>query len=377
VAIGDFHFRLSLSKVGALHLHIRYGPTIFEDHFGDLTKLQQTGAVRDYQFQFEQLLSRVEKLSVQQQLGCFVSGLKNTLRIEVQAARPKTITEAIGLARLYEARNGGFKKYPTHEDRRSGKDPPLPQPTNSLNRTKTPATRRLSPAEMQDRRSRGLCFNCDERFVPGHRCKKLFVIEGIYTDEGDEEEPQILEEIGEDEEPIISLHALTGSPNPQTMRVRGSLGKLGVTVLMDSGSTHSFINPEVAHRLNLIPKQTGRMQVTVANGAKLNCTGLCAGLLIWLQGKPFTIDFFVLPMDVCEVVIGTQWLRTLGPIWWDFERLWMRFMWKGRDVELRGIKPPLHRMVEGRVMEREFKRRRCGWVCHIQPHQEEGWKKGV
>jgi hypothetical protein len=145
---------------------------------------------------------------------------------------------------------------------------------------------------------------------------------------------------------------------------------------MDSGSTHSFINLEVAHRLNLIPKQTGRLHVTVANDAKLNCTGLCAGLLIWLQGKSFTIDFFVLPMDVCEVVIGTQWLRTLGPIWWDFERLWMRFMWKGRDVELRGIKPPLHRIVEGRVMEREFKRRRCSWVCHIQPHQEEGWKKG-
>jgi hypothetical protein len=62
--------------------------------------------------------------------------------------------------------------------------------------------------------------------VPGHRCKKLFVIEGIYTDKGDEEEPQNPEEIEEDEEPIISLHALTGYPNPQTIHVRGSLGKL-------------------------------------------------------------------------------------------------------------------------------------------------------
>jgi hypothetical protein len=166
-------------------LHIRYGPTIFEDHFGDLTKLQQTGAVRDYQFQFEQLLSRVEKLSVQQQLGCFVSGLKNTLRTEVQAARPKSVTEAIGLAKLYEARNEGFKKYPTHEDRRSGEEPPPPLSSTNLNRTKTPATWRLMPDEMQDRRSRGLCFNCDERFVPGHHCKKLFVIKGIYPEEKD------------------------------------------------------------------------------------------------------------------------------------------------------------------------------------------------
>jgi hypothetical protein len=50
-------------------LHVRYGPTVFEDHFGDLTKLQQTGSTRDYQLQFEQLLSRVGKLSNQHQGG--------------------------------------------------------------------------------------------------------------------------------------------------------------------------------------------------------------------------------------------------------------------------------------------------------------------
>ena len=29
-------------------LHICYGPTIFEDHFSNLTKLQQVGTMRDY-----------------------------------------------------------------------------------------------------------------------------------------------------------------------------------------------------------------------------------------------------------------------------------------------------------------------------------------
>ena len=38
-------------------LYTRYGPTTFEDHFGDLTKLQLIGAVREYQLQFEQLLN--------------------------------------------------------------------------------------------------------------------------------------------------------------------------------------------------------------------------------------------------------------------------------------------------------------------------------
>ena len=94
------------------------------------------------------------------------------------------MSHVIGLAKLYEARNGGFKKYPTHEDRHSGEEPP-PLPSTNLNRTKTPATRRLMPDEMQDRRSQGLCFNCNERFMLGHHCQKLFVIEGIYLEEKD------------------------------------------------------------------------------------------------------------------------------------------------------------------------------------------------
>jgi hypothetical protein len=78
-------------------LHIRYGTTIFEDHFGDLTKLQQVGTVRDYQIKFKQLLSRVEKLSIPHQLRCFVGGLKGDVRTEVQALKPSTLIEAIGL----------------------------------------------------------------------------------------------------------------------------------------------------------------------------------------------------------------------------------------------------------------------------------------
>jgi len=195
----------------------------------------------------------------------------------------------------------------------------------------------------------------------------LFVIEGIYTSEDNrrEDEEGEYEEMGE-EEPVISLHALTGTPSPQTMRVRGALEKIGVIVLMDSGSTHNFLNPQIAQRLGLRPTHAGKMVVTVANGEKINCAGVCAGVLLWLQGEPFLVDFFILPMDVCEAVLGMQWFRTLGPIWWDFARLVMRFHWRNREVELRGIKLPTPKLIEEREMEREVKRRRCGWVCHVQ-----------
>lgn len=52
-------------------LDARYGPTQFEDFFGDLTKFKQMGTVRDYQSQFERLLTRAGKLTPSQQVGCF------------------------------------------------------------------------------------------------------------------------------------------------------------------------------------------------------------------------------------------------------------------------------------------------------------------
>jgi hypothetical protein len=61
------------------------------------------------------------------------------------------------------------------------------------------AAKKFSLAEIVDCHEKGLCFKCDEHFIPSHHdvCKRLFTIELI--DEGEEAEA-----------PTISLHALMG-----------------------------------------------------------------------------------------------------------------------------------------------------------------------
>ena len=85
-------------------LNSKYGPTEFDDFFGDLTRLKQIGSVREYQIQFEKLLSRVGKLNQPQQVTCFVGGLKESMRIDIQAMKPTTLSATIGLAWLYEVK---------------------------------------------------------------------------------------------------------------------------------------------------------------------------------------------------------------------------------------------------------------------------------
>jgi hypothetical protein len=75
----------------------------FEDQFSILTRLKQIAFVRNYHNQFEKLRSHVGRLSTKHQINCFVNGLKDPLRTDVQATKPSTLTSAMGLACVYES----------------------------------------------------------------------------------------------------------------------------------------------------------------------------------------------------------------------------------------------------------------------------------
>jgi len=38
-----------------------------------------------------------------------------------------------------------------------------------------------------------------------------------------------------------------------------------------------------------------------------------------------------------DVVLGVQWLQSLGTIAFNFQELFLKFFWEGNKVELRGI----------------------------------------
>ncbi|KAB1203113.1 hypothetical protein CJ030_MR8G008945 [Morella rubra] len=134
-------------------------------------------------------------------------------------------------------------------------------------------------------------------------CKnpKLFLMEGIEVGDinhngpkevkGDEEE-EILEAIEADLE--ISLHALTGSLNPKTMRVVGRVGGQNVVILIDSGSTHNFLDPSIVKRGHLSVDRGEEIRVRVANGELLTSEGRSENVKISLQGNSFLTDTYVL-----------------------------------------------------------------------------------
>ena len=140
--------------------------------------------------------------------------------------------------------------------------------------------------------------------------------------------------------PEISFHAIAGTKHPQTLRLMGKLRNRAITILIDGGSTHNFIDQEVVTKFGLPVTTDQKLQVMVANRDKIDCVGQCLGLTVLIQDHPITTDFYVLPVAACQAVLGVQWLATLGPVETDYHKLTISFQHGGKHCMFHGLKQP-------------------------------------
>jgi hypothetical protein len=194
----------------------------------------------------------------------------------------------------------------------------------------SPAVVRLSPAEIAQRHKDNKCFHCDEFFTNGHKqqCKQLFVIEMFDAAEEDADHGPTTNE------PTISISALTGihPRKGRTMQVFVTIYDTVLRTLLDSGSTHNFMDSEVAARVGIVFSGRVGLSVAVANGDRVASTGSCTNLKIRIAGDAFTIDCYGLSLGSYDMVLGVQWLESLGPILWDFKHHTLSFERNGHTV---------------------------------------------
>nr|DAD47810.1 TPA_asm: hypothetical protein HUJ06_017747 [Nelumbo nucifera] len=91
-------------------LHERFGPTLFEDFLGDLTKLSKLVWYEITINSLRSSLCRARNLFPLQQVSCFVSGLKESIMVDVLVQNLQTLSIAIGLAHLSEPKHAVHMK---------------------------------------------------------------------------------------------------------------------------------------------------------------------------------------------------------------------------------------------------------------------------
>jgi len=326
----------------------------------DFHKLQQMGSVEDYLEKFEELKSLLLQnipLPDDYFVSSFVGGLKPQLKPFVKALNPVTLDEAIKYARLHEDAGNTERHYQRSPSPRppllptprmhpnsggSGYQPSRfikPQESGASSATSPGAssvkyaghsfqpTRLISAAERADKIAKGLCYYCDHPYERGHKCptkkSQLFLVEvpAGNTDDGSPEEEEgepptanNLEFELLETEPCISLQALNGIQGFQTMRVTGYVGKKAIQILIDSGSTHNFVDQSLAQRLGCKMQSIQLQPIAVADGSELKCSYICPDFAWKLQGTEFHYEVLLIPLGSCDMVLGIQWLSQLGTI---------------------------------------------------------------
>ena len=207
---------LSTWQIFLINLKQRFGASMYEDHQGNLSKLTQTSTVAEFQYAFEELINKVTGISEPLLISFFIIGLKPNIRRELLFGKPTSLMEAFALARAYEAKFEESKissrpwtkwnsvtlqpqqttlalphhiqnkfpstyPYASFATTKPSSQPPLlptpkPIPPSPLLPTPALPIRRLSPVELKEKRDKGLCYNCDQKYSANHHCRSKFLL---------------------------------------------------------------------------------------------------------------------------------------------------------------------------------------------------------
>ncbi|KAJ4754640.1 polyprotein [Rhynchospora pubera] len=322
----------------------------------EFMRTQQTGSIEEYIKQFEKararLITETQFRNENFYILGFMGGLREDICCAVDSFEPRTLAQAYRHARNAEVIIDGpekkgrvgvrpvttaqFQNNRNNSGFQRKLSQPLPMLKPGLNNSKPPLT-------MEQKRALGLCYWCDEKFTPGHKCtkKNIHMLEGEL--EAEEQAMLQFEEVGEEEilgeeetvvQAEISMCVPNGQPSTRTLKFKGMIGQIPICVLLDSGSSHSFVNPAVIqclpHKLTKIPP----LKVKIANGESMTSEYLCESMLFSIQDHTFEKVLRVLDVQGYDLILGMDWLSSFGEMTINWERGDIKMFHKGRDVRL-------------------------------------------
>lgn len=100
----------------------------------------------------------------------------------------------------------------------------------------------------------------------------------------------------------ILVNSLHGVPTFYNLRVTGYCQKRPLSILVDPGSTHNFIDDEVARKLGITTLRINPQTINVADGNNRQTYMICNNLTWLLQRVTDIADFLLLPLGSCDMI---------------------------------------------------------------------------
>ncbi|GJX25127.1 retrotransposable element Tf2 [Tanacetum coccineum] len=278
----------------------------YDDPLGEVKKLKQTSTMQEYIDAFDRLLCIIN-LEKDQCISFFLAGLSSEIELVVRMFKPSTLAKVYRLHKLDEAKVNAIKQRPKqpilptpryqNQFPNTGPKPMALSAPNANWRTKpvnsssfAPLRKQLTQKELEEKRAKNQCFYCDQRYTPGYKCSgQVFSFEVL----------------GDDSQELTDTE--------------------------HEGETSRELIEETKELIQYSP----HISLNAINGTNTYQTMRICG-----------------NVGGCEIVLGIQWLSTLGNILTNFKELRMEFKYKGRKVLLRGISKAIEsQQVPGKITE--------------------------
>nr|GEV17976.1 hypothetical protein [Tanacetum cinerariifolium] len=181
--------------------------SVHEDPMVELKNLRKVTLVQAYQDLFEALLNKVEQPEAYA-ISLFIGGLKDEMRLARRMFKPTKLADVYCLEKMQEAtlvvsKSRYTPTLPTPKSYVTSYDPkgggyntkgnnlalPFTLQTDKPNRPR----KQLTQQEIEKKRAKHLCFYCDQRHSPGHKCNgQKYCLKVVACDEMIEDEDCIV-----------------------------------------------------------------------------------------------------------------------------------------------------------------------------------------
>ena len=123
-----------------------------------MTRIKHLGDIEVYNSEFQVLATRVDDISDENLLEAYMSGLLiECIKHEILLRHPGNIKEAVQFACHIQANNKATHKSTIRSYTRI-------IDLFGVHKTSVPQPTRLTPQQMDERREKILCFNCDNKY---------------------------------------------------------------------------------------------------------------------------------------------------------------------------------------------------------------------
>lgn len=181
----------------------------------------------------------------------------------------------------------------------------------------------------------------------------------------------------EEDEQVFSLSSSTveGVQGRKTIRLNGLVNNQEILILIDSGSSCTFISSKTVSILNCQVTSVTPVSVTVANGQNVTSDKQVSNFTWWVQGHTFSHSARVLDIPCYDLVLGMDWLESHSPMWIHWRRKLIRFTHSGQRVALKGTKDSLSKCPKIKIRKLKGLVRKGGiaqmiHLCPILPAEQ-------